>query len=210
MKTCPNLDCPDIALFGVRGEYEQDVSHCAKCGVELEEKPPPPEPEPTPEHEIVDPRWIEPEMPEAGDFVYVASFRDLPSAHLAKALLVAFGLYAELLDEHMVGMNWFCSQAIWGIKLVVITTTPDRAIELLDTDNGRSLDDLPEMALSPSPFEICPQCGSSDVVRPKWSLALKAASFFWLWLILFYPTVKHFEHTRCSACKRRWHPQWIA
>jgi uncharacterized Zn finger protein (UPF0148 family) len=32
---CPNPDCPDIELFGVRGEYGEGVVTCPKCGTRL-------------------------------------------------------------------------------------------------------------------------------------------------------------------------------
>lgn len=208
-RICPNLACPDIELFGVRGEYGAGVSHCPKCGAQLEEKEPPADAEPDPRFEADQTEWFEPEMPPSGEFIYVATIRDLPSAHVARSFLAILGCYSELLNEHHVSMNWFASQAIGGIKIVAICPPEIDVIELLETDHGAALDDLPEMSLPPSVFEVCPHCGSTEVESPRWSKALKVASCFWLWLIPFYPTVKHFEPTTCRSCNRRFHPQWM-
>ena len=35
-RQCPNPECPDLELFGVRGEYSDEGTHCAKCGTALE------------------------------------------------------------------------------------------------------------------------------------------------------------------------------
>ena len=34
-KVCPNVQCPDIELFGVQGRYGSTVDICAKCGTRL-------------------------------------------------------------------------------------------------------------------------------------------------------------------------------
>jgi hypothetical protein len=211
---CPNPACPDIELFGVRGEYSGGVTHCPKCGVELETRTPEPEAHTQPTVELAEPEWLDLEMPETGEFSYVTNFRDLPSAHVAKSLLNAHGIYAELLDENTVSMNWALSQAIGGVKLVIATADPDEVSRLLDTLDSHDLDEIPEMAQPPSPYEVCPRCGSTDVVWPRWSQSIKAVTFFnlwfllWVWLILFYPVVKHFEPTRCASCRKLWFPQW--
>lgn len=206
-RICPNPGCSDIELFGVQGEYGTGVSHCPKCGALLEEKEPPAEGRPDREVDAKRPEWFESEMPRSGEFTYIATFRDLPSAHVARSLLVAFGCYAELLDERHVSMNWLVSQAIGGVKVVAICPPTIDGVELLETDHSSALDDLPEMSLPPSVFEVCPHCGSTDVEAPTWSRRLKVASCFWMWLILFYPTVTHFEPTKCRSCNRRFHPQ---
>ena len=208
-RICPNPGCPDIELFGVRGEYGTGVSHCPKCGALLEESEPPPEGQPDQALNARRPEWFEPEMPRFGEFTYVATFRDLPSAHVARSLLLAFGCYAELLNEHHVSMNWLVSQAIGGVKVVAICPPTIDGVEVLDTENRAALDDLPEMSLPPSVFEVCPHCGSTEVEPATWTRTLKAASCFWLLLVLFYPTVKHFEPTKCRSCNRRFHPQWM-
>jgi predicted Zn-ribbon and HTH transcriptional regulator len=206
---CPNPDCPDIELFGVVGEYTNGVTHCPKCGTELRAPDPPIDP-PAESLPNGQPEWIEPVLPDKGDFSYVASFRDLADAHIARGLLLDAGFYAELLDEHLIGINWMYSQANHGVKVVVKTDRPDDARKLLETDASDLLMDLPEMTQAPTPFDRCPRCESEDVTRPRWSQALKALALLFVWPFLFVPIAAHFEPTRCNSCGRYWHPQWVA
>jgi hypothetical protein len=208
-RRCPNTDCPDIELFGVVGEYTDGVTHCPKCGTALREPDPPPEP-PLDAQPELQPAWIEPVLPEQGEYSWVASFRDLADAHIARGLLLDAGFYAELLDEHLIGINWMYSQANRGVKVVVKTDRPDEAKKLLETDASDLLTELPEMSQPPTPFDRCPWCESEDVTRPRWSQALKALSLLLVWPFLFVPIAKHFEPTRCNSCSRYWHPQWVA
>jgi hypothetical protein len=206
--TCPNLECPDIELFGVRGEYGDGVTHCPKCGVQLEVKPTPEELN-VPKAAGDGASFVDISMPEEGEFFVVAAYRDLSSAYVARSLLWDFGHYVELLDEFTIGLNWMWSQAVGGVKLVAMTNDPDEVADLLDFDGGSQIADLPESALPPTPFDVCPHCGSAEVERPRWSAGTKALGLLFMWLVLFTPVAKHFEPTRCAACGLRWHPQWL-
>ena len=206
-RLCPNPDCPDIELFGVVGEYADGITHCPKCGTELDQ------PEPSADQSIdsqrdAQPEWLEPVMPEKGEYSFVASFRDLGSAYIARGVLLDAGFYAELLDEHIIGINWMYSQANRGVKLVVKTDRPDEARRLLETDASDLLSELPEMSQPPTPFDLCPRCQSEDIRRPRWSQALKALALLFIWPFLFVPIARHFEPTRCNRCGGYWHPQW--
>ena len=208
-KICPNADCPDIELFGVRGEYTGGITHCPKCGVELVKTKKQPTAESSPPTEL-DFEWIDPAMPDQGDFHFLKTFRDVPEAHIARGLLLDAGFYAELPDEHIIGINWLYSQTVHGVKLVVKSEEPENAGELLDADAKHLLANLPEMSQPPTPFDVCPRCESDDISRPRWSQALKALSLLFVWPFLFVPIAAHFEPTRCNGCGRRWHPQWEA
>lgn len=208
-RLCPNPDCPDIELFGVVGEYSEDVTHCPKCGATLTDPKPLVEPDVSPPP-VEDPEWIDPSVPEKGHYSYVASFRDLADAHIARGMLLDAGIYAELLDEHLIGINWMYSQAGRGVKLVVMTDRPEEAKDLLESDASDLMAELPEMSQPPTVFDRCPRCESEDVSRPRWSQALKALALFLIWPFLFVPVARHFEPTRCNRCGKRWHPQWVA
>jgi hypothetical protein len=67
----------------------------------------------------------EPELPpaisslEQRNLVMLRRFRDIPEALLAKGRLESFGIDCFLADENMVRMDWFLSNLLGGVKLLV-------------------------------------------------------------------------------------------
>jgi len=92
--------------------------------------------------------------------VPIRSFRGLFEAQVAKANLDDADIPCFLADENMVRMDWFMSDAIGGVKLLVQQGDVAEALAALDQP-------IPES------FEVdgvgeytqprCPQCGSLDV-----------------------------------------------
>ena len=80
-----------------------------------------PEPEP----------FAEIHLPEMRDLVLLRSFRDVPEALLAKGRLDAFGIECFLADENMVRMDWFISNLLGGVKLLVNPNDFSRASRIL-------------------------------------------------------------------------------
>jgi len=96
---------------------------------------------------------------------------------MARSVLRAADIDADIVDGEMVGMNWMYSVAVGGVKLVVAEEDFDNASALLtqfaaapmvDVDD----DEVPEpppaegAPLSPRPDEIrCPECGSAESIR---------------------------------------------
>ncbi|MDP9268215.1 MAG: DUF2007 domain-containing protein [Acidobacteriota bacterium] len=64
--------------------------------------------------------------------VVVARFRDLPDAHLAKGLLDSAGIECYLRSENMIRLDWFVSNALGGIALVVGPENAAAAKEMLE------------------------------------------------------------------------------
>jgi len=58
-------------------------------------------------------------IPEMRDLVVLRRFRDVPEALLAKGSLQASGIECFLADENMVRMDWFISNLLGGVKLLV-------------------------------------------------------------------------------------------
>jgi hypothetical protein len=69
----------------------------------------PPAPEEVPRIELLEKR----------NLVLLRRFRDLPEALLAKGRLESSGLACFLADENMVRMDWFISNLLGGVKLLV-------------------------------------------------------------------------------------------
>ena len=68
-----------------------------------------PEPEPPPQMVT----------PEKRNLVMIRRFRDIPEALLAKGKLESAGIECLLKDDNMVRMDWFISNLLGGVKLMV-------------------------------------------------------------------------------------------
>lgn len=73
------------------------------------------------------------------DVVTVATFDDMPSAHIALGRLHAEGLQAHLADENLVQTDWLYSIAVGGIKLQVDEQDAALAETILARDDGHLL-----------------------------------------------------------------------
>lgn len=73
------------------------------------------------------------------DVVTVATFDDMPAAHIALGRLHAEGLAARLADENLVQTDWLYAIAVGGIKLQVDEQDAALAAEILARDDGHLL-----------------------------------------------------------------------
>ena len=71
-------------------------------------------------------------LPEMRDLVVVRAFRDVPEALLAKGSLQASGIECFLADENMVRMDWFISNLLGGVKLLVQPADFSKASRILN------------------------------------------------------------------------------
>jgi hypothetical protein len=125
------------------------------------------------------------------DLVTVARF-DFPyQAHLAASRLEDAGIPAFVADEQLVGMSMFHSRAAGGVKLRVPSDRAAEAEEIL-----RHLDQAEDIEFEP-PVQVCPSCGSDNVVPlpPSGVLGRFIGS-----LLKTSETVK----LQCQACENRW------
>ena len=82
--------------------------------------------------------------PVFGELAVIRKFRDLPEAWLAKGALDAAGIESHLLDQNLVRLDWFYSNAIGGVRLCVrvddaaqafrVLNQPPELLPLEDTD----------------------------------------------------------------------------
>ena len=92
----------------------------------------------------------EPELPpaisslEKRNLVMLRRFRDIPEALLAKGRLESFGIECFLGDENMVRMDWFLSNLLGGIKLLVDAENFTEAAKILNESVPEHLDDADE------------------------------------------------------------------
>ena len=130
----------------------------------------------------------------------VASFPEPSAAYIARALLEAVGIPAEVADEHTVGAFWLYSQAVGGVKLRVPPECFEEARSLLAEDRSALLS---AAGLEPEEH-ACPRCGASEVVQPRahrWSAILS-----WVFGL---PLVFWSRSLRCAGCGNRWRPSGV-
>jgi hypothetical protein len=127
--------------------------------------------------------------------VTLRTFRDLPEALLAKGSLESAGIECSLGDDNMVRLDWFYSNAIGGIKLLVDRSDLEAAEEVLTQP-------IPEH------FEVsdvgefeqprCPKCGSLDVNFQE------SDPTAYLSLAVSLPMPFYRRAWRCRSCKAEW------
>ena len=81
-------------------------------------------------------------LPERRNLVLLRSFRDMPEALLAKGKLESAGLDVCLADDNMVRLDWFYSNRVGGVKLMVDADQFAEASRLLNEPVSDS--ELPE------------------------------------------------------------------
>src|SRR5215472_3151662 len=128
--------------------------------------------------------------------VIVGRYRDLSIASVAKSMLDSAGIESFLADDTVIRMDWFYSNALGGIKLLVRDEDEAAARELLE-------------ALVPERFDVegvgeyeqpkCPNCGSLDVSLEELDRKIAHTG---LLVSLPIPAVK--QGWNCHSCGHTW------
>jgi hypothetical protein len=129
--------------------------------------------------------------------VAVARYRDLEQATIARGVLQSAGIDSFLADENMVRMDWFWSNMIGNMRLMVREEDAEPAAEILaqpipatfPTDHGQE------------PFEQpkCPKCGSLDI---QFEGVDRGVGLTTAWMLAPLPIRRDAWH--CNACGTRW------
>ena len=155
--------------------------------------PPAPTDEPDETIEEAGSALPDPDLPPA---VLLRRFRDLPEALLAKGRLETAGINCFLADENMVRMDWFISNLLGGVKLMVDEADAEEAASILDQPTPESFE---VEALGEYQQPRCPKCGSLDVSFEELD---KKISYTTAYIGIPIPT--HNKGWNCHACKHRW------
>jgi hypothetical protein len=198
----------DLAREKLKAELEK-----RGLSVQLAEQPPtpvtmPPQPGDPPEEESSEAKPPAQELAaptdngdgdnqhvEARDLVTIRQFRDLPEALLAKGSLDSAGIECALTDDNMVRMDWFYSNAIGGIKLLVNAGDAAEAEQLLSQPIPDHLD---VSGVGDCEQPKCPKCGSLDVSFQE----LQPAAYLSMFLKVPIPFHKRAWH--CHSCDVEW------
>ena len=136
--------------------------------------------------------------PEFSQLVLIRKFRDLPEAWLARGALAAAGIETHLLDENMVRLDWFYSNAIGGIRLCVHEPDVARSFSILnEPPESFAFEDESGVAQYQQPR--CPTCGARDV---KMAGSNTAAAYVTMWAGV--PIPLRTLRWKCNACGGRW------
>jgi hypothetical protein len=98
--------------------------------------------------------------PDPDTLVVLEVFRDLPPALIAKGAVESAGITCFLIDATTVRMDWFWSNAIGGIKLVVAKEDFEAARGVL-AEAWEAPMEIEGVGSVPQPR--CPRCESADV-----------------------------------------------
>jgi hypothetical protein len=131
------------------------------------------------------------------NLVAVARFRDLEQATIARGVLQSAGIESFLADENTVRMDWFWSNMIGNMRLMVREEDAETAAQILaqpipetfPTDNGEGLFEQPK----------CPKCGSLDIQFEGVDRAVGLAT---AWMLAPVPIRR--DAWRCNACGADW------
>jgi hypothetical protein len=129
----------------------------------------------------------------------VLTFRDILDAQAAAALLEAEGIECVLANEWVVGMVWTYSTAVGGVQLQVAPDRAEEAIALLAADGAASLAEVEADFPVRKDDDVCPHCGSDDLITVRWSRYTAAA-------MLFVPLPLFIWRNRvhCRSCGNEW------
>ncbi len=92
--------------------------------------------------------------------VMIRRFRDLPEAEIAKSILDSAGIESFLGEENIVRLDWFYSNLVGGIKLLVRAADAEAASRLLAQNVPENFD---VEGLGEYKQPRCPRCQSWDV-----------------------------------------------
>ena len=133
---------------------------------------------------------------EKRNMLTIRRFRDLPEALLAKGSLDSAGIESFLEDENMVRMDWFISNLLGGVKLVVDAENVEAADEILNQPIPESFD-VEGVGDYQQPH--CPQCESMDVSFEELDKPIAYGSLF-----VNIPVPVHRKGWICHSCKHAW------
>ncbi len=131
-------------------------------------------------------------------WVAVAAFSQPIEAHLARARLESEGILCVVGDEHLVRIDWFLSNAVGGVKVLVPSWDAEKARDIL-----RPQPRLVVVAGDGEPDDgemICPRCRSYDVYYRRYSRRISS-----LFILLFGFLVPWRDRRwTCTQCGYEW------
>jgi membrane protease YdiL (CAAX protease family) len=95
-----------------------------------------------------------------GDLVAIATFSHRSEADVPKMLLEQNGIRAFLADDNLIGMDWFLTNAVGGVKLLVAAEDVERARAILQLPQA-SDSESEDAPTGGTATVACSECGQS-------------------------------------------------
>jgi hypothetical protein len=127
--------------------------------------------------------------------VMIRQFRDLPEALLAKGSLDSAGIECALVDDNVIRLDWFWSNLMGGVKLVVDREDAAVAEEVLSQPIPEHFD-VSGVGEYEQPH--CPKCNSLDINFQEMEPAAYVTAY------LNVPIPFHRRAWRCHNCNAEW------
>jgi hypothetical protein len=126
----------------------------------------------------------------------IRRYRDLPEATIGKSILDSAGITSFLADFNVIRLDWFISNLLGGVKLLVRKKDADLATALLEQETP---DQFYVEGLKQYEQPRCPQCSSTDISLDGLH---KPASYASLLIKVPIPIIDH--GWRCHSCGHNW------
>jgi hypothetical protein len=133
---------------------------------------------------------------EAPGPVMVGRYRDSGDAMIAKSMLDSAGIESFLSEENVVRLDWFYSNLVGGIKLMVREEDAETARKLLEEKIPEKFD---VAGVGEYAQPRCPECGSLDVSFDELNKKIAYTGFF-----LSVPLPITRKGGKCHACGHEW------
>jgi hypothetical protein len=127
----------------------------------------------------------------------IRRYQSLPEALLSKSILDSAGIESFLADENLVRIDWFYSNLVGGIKLLVRGEDAETASKMLaqDTPDKFQVDGVGEYQQP-----RCPRCQSLDVAFDELNKRIAYGGM----LFVGIPIPVTSEHWKCHSCGNEW------
>jgi hypothetical protein len=132
----------------------------------------------------------------ARELIAIRKFRDLPEALLAKGAIESAGIECFLADDNLVRLDWFISNFIGGIKLMVDRENADAAANVLNQPIPEGFD---FQGTGEYQQPRCPKCCSLDITFEELNKPV-AYTTAYFGVPIPYPR----QSWKCHTCGRRW------
>ena len=140
----------------------------------------------------------QPDAPKPSDPpVMIRRYQLLPEALLSKSILDSAGIESFLADENLVRIDWFYSNLVGGIKLLVRAEDAETARKLLDQETPEKFD-VDGVGEYKQPR--CPQCQSLDVAFDELNKPIAYGGM----LFANLPIAITSDHWKCHSCGYEW------
>jgi hypothetical protein len=133
---------------------------------------------------------------ETRELIAIRKFRDLPEALLAKGAIESAGIECFLADDNLVRLDWFISNFVGGIKLLVERENADAAANVLNQPIPEGFD---FQGAGEYQQPRCPKCYSLDIAFEELNKPVAYTTAYFGVPIPFTS-----RSWKCNTCGRRW------